>query len=126
MGIKSWFVGVIVSCAVAFCGDNCNDDDGVACTEEFVYGLNVYVEDAQTNESLTQGVTVIAIDGNYEETLMLIESSDSFVGAGERDGVYILEISAIGYQTYISEAIILEHDGCHVIPQIIDVDLIPE
>jgi hypothetical protein len=125
MGIKSWFVSVIVSCAVAFCSDHC-DDDGIACREEFVYGLNVYVEDAQTNESLTQGVAVIAIDGDYEETLMLIESSDSFVGAGERGGVYTLEISAVGYQTYTSEEIILEHDGCHVIPQIIDIDLIPE
>lgn len=125
MGIKSLFVSVIVSCAVAFCSDHC-DDDGIACTEEFVYGLNVYVEDAQTNQALTQGVTIIAIDNGYEETLTLMEGSNSFVGAGEREGVYTLEVSAIGYQTYSSDEIILEHDGCHVIPQIIDVDLIPE
>lgn len=124
MGIKSLFIGVIVSCAACFCGNP--DDNGVVCTEEFVYGLNVYVEDTQTNQVLTQGVTVIAVDNDYEETLMLIEGSNSFVGAGERDGVYILEISAVGYQTYTSEEIVLEHDGCHVIPKIIDVDLIPE
>lgn len=125
MGIKSLFVSVIASCAVAFCSDHC-DDDGIVCTEEFVYGLNIYVEDAQTNQALNQGITVIAVDDDYEETLMFIEGGNSFVGAGEREGVYILEVSAIGYQTFISDEIILEHDGCHVIPQIIDVDLIPE
>ena len=124
MGIKSLFICVIVSCVACFCGNP--DDDGVVCTEEFVYGLNVYVVDAQTNQTLTQGVTVIAVDNDYEETLMLIEGSNSFVGAGEREGVYTLEVSAVGYQTYTSEEIILEHDGCHVVPQIIDIDLIPE
>lgn len=123
MGIKSLFICAIVSCAACFCG---NPDDGIACTEEFVYGLNVYVEDAQTNQVLTEGVTIIATEGDYEETLMLIEGSNSFVGAGERDGVYTIEVSAIGYQTYTFEEIILGHDGCHVIPQIIDVDLSPE
>lgn len=63
-----------------------SDDEDILCTEIFVYGLSVTLKDANTDALITEDVTVSGIDGSYEETLMRIESSNSFVGAGERAG----------------------------------------
>lgn len=59
------------------------DDNGIICTEQFVYGLNVTVKNADTNAIITEGITVIAREGNYEEELMNTVGSVSFIGAGE-------------------------------------------
>ena len=104
------------------CGGN--DDDSIACTEQFVYGLNVTVKDASNNVILTEGITVIARDGNHEEELMHV-GTDSFVGAGERAGNYIIEVTSINYQTYTSETSQLDADLCHVIPEVIEILLQP-
>ncbi len=104
-----------------------SDDDSIACTQEARAGLNVTVKDASTNNYLGIGTTVLATDGNYSETLEYMEGIvASFVGAWEREGNYILTVSAEGYATYVSETIIVTSDECHVIPQQIEVLLQPE
>ncbi|MEX2350697.1 MAG: hypothetical protein WD554_07435 [Flavobacteriaceae bacterium] len=106
----------------------CNkDDDGIACTQEAKAGLNVTVKDATTNNYLGLGTTVLAKDGNYSETLINIDVIvPEFAGAWEREGNYILTVSAEGYVTYISETITVTSDECHVIPQQVEVLLQPE
>ena len=108
---------------------SCNSDDygQQNCTEEFVYGLSVTVRDAITNEILTDDVSVIARDGNYQEALMRIEGEGPFFGAGERPGNYTIEITVANYQSFISEVISVEltRDECHVETEILEFDLIP-
>jgi hypothetical protein len=100
-------------CASCFCG---SDDDAVFCSEEFVYGLNITCKN-ESGEILTEGLTLVAVDGNYQETLMVYEGFNTFVGAGERAGNYVITVTSDNYQTYTSEVITLEKDQCHVIPK---------
>lgn len=103
----------------------CNDDNQIICTEQFVYGLNVTVKDAITNSILTEGVVVIARDGTYEEELMNIESFNTFIGAGERSGNYTLEVTSANYETFTSEVIQVGADECHVIGENVEILLQP-
>jgi len=103
----------------------CNDDNQIICTEQFVYGLNVTVRDANTNTIITEGISVIARDGDYEEELMQIESFDDFIGAGERPGNYTIEISGSNYQSFTSEIINVGADECHVIGEVVEFHLQP-
>ncbi|MEZ4857451.1 MAG: carboxypeptidase-like regulatory domain-containing protein [Flavobacteriaceae bacterium] len=100
-------------------------DDGIACTEEFVYGLSIAVYDNATAQPITQNITVTAIDGAYSEELMRFPEGTNFVGAGERPGTYIIQISAEGYQEYTSEAIVVEANECHVIPEARNFEMYP-
>ena len=102
--------------------ENDNDDDQIFCTLEFVYGLKVTILDSQTNQPLTEGVVVKATDGLYQEFL-IPGGENSFIGAGERPGTYIITVTKSGYQTYTSELTIITRDECHVIPQSITVNL---
>ncbi len=104
-----------------------SDDDGIACTLEARAGLSVSVKDAETNNYLGLGTTVIANDGDYSETLDYMEGIvPAFAGAWEREGNYIITVMAEGYVTYVSETITVTSDECHVIPQQVEVLLQPE
>jgi hypothetical protein len=120
--MKSLFYIVLVFVAL-----NCSQNDDVACTMEARAGLNVTVKDATTNNYLGVGTSVVATDGNYSETLEYMEGViPTFAGAWEREGNYILTVSAEGYSTFVSEAITVTSDECHVIPRQIEVSLQPE
>ena len=109
------------------CNSNDDSNDGVTnCTEEFVYGLNVNVKDAVTNAVLQEGVLVKAVDGTYSETLEIVENVPTFIGAGERAGSYVVTVSKEGYQTYISPAVTVEANVCHVLTETLNVALQPE
>ncbi|MCW9037300.1 hypothetical protein [Altibacter sp.] len=103
-----------------------NTDDAITCTEEFVYGLNVTVRDANTDVLLTDAeVTVQAQDNDYNE--MLEFNAVVFLGAGERPGTYTLTVTGVNYETFISDpiAIALTEDVCHVVPQAIELRIQP-
>jgi len=106
------------------------DDDGdkqIMCTEEARAGLNVTVSLGAMNSLAGTGVSVVAKDDNYSETLSYFNELDPiFSGAFERPGNYILTVSKKGYQTYTSGVITVTRDECHVIPQKIHVTLLPE
>ena len=104
----------------------CNNDDDshIFCTDNFVYGLNVTVRDASSNEILKEGITVIATDGFYSEELIAREWSDNFFGAGERQGNYIITVIGEGYQTFVSETIIVSGDVCHVFTELLEFSLV--
>lgn len=94
------------------------DDNGIACTEEARAGLNITVKDAETNAYLSEGVSVVATDGSYTETLQSFGGSEPvFSGAYEREGNYTITVSKSGYVTYTSEVVSVTSDVCHVIPQ---------
>jgi hypothetical protein len=106
----------------------CNkDDNGIFCTEEARAGLNIIVKDGETNAYLNEGVSVIATDGSYSETLMSFDVAEPiFSGAYEREGNYTITVSKSGYVTYTSEVISVTSDVCHVIPQQRTILLPPE
>ncbi|WP_138432712.1 hypothetical protein [Winogradskyella algicola] len=108
---------------------SCNSDDSnpQSCTEVYVFGLNITFKDANTQTIITDGITVTAKDGSYEEQLTMIEDSDYFLGAGEREGTYIIEVTSDNYQTFISNPILVDktEDNCHVITQILEFQLTP-
>ncbi len=104
-----------------------NDDDAIVCTLEAKAGLNITVKDASTNAVLSDGVTVTAQDGTYTETLEQLPNNEIpvFIGAWERAGTYVITISKEGYQTFTSEPIVVTADVCHVIPQVLTLNLQP-
>ncbi len=104
-----------------------NNTDEIQCTEEARAGLNITVKNAVTNQQLGEGIIVKATDGNYTETLELFPGGDFvFSGAWEREGTYIVTVSGTGYNSFISDAITVTADECHVIPQQLQFALQPE
>ena len=104
-----------------------NKIDEIQCTEEARAGLNITVKNAVRNQILGTGITVIAKDGNYTETLEFFNANyPIFSGAWERQGTYIITVSGVGYATLISGAITVMADECHVIPMQLQVALQPE
>lgn len=116
------FVFVILSC-------NSDDDntDPQYCTEEYVFGLKVTLKDSITNAIVTEGLTVTARDGSYEEQLIRTENSNYYIGAGERQGTYVIEVISSTYQTFTSNniVVVLTEDGCHVITKELEFELQP-
>ncbi|MDO9274227.1 MAG: hypothetical protein Q7T92_01595 [Lutibacter sp.] len=101
--------------------------DETVCTTEARAGLNITVKDAITNQLLGESVNVKATDGNYTETLEFYDANNPiFSGAWEREGTYIVTVSGVGYVTFVSGAITVTSDECHVIPQQLQVVLHPE
>ena len=111
---------VIFSCSLEG-----TDPEEFVCTEEFVYGLQVTVRDITTNDPITNNITVIAKDGTYEEQLENMEGTIFYVGAGERPGIYIIEVTSPDYEDYTSETITVFSDPCHVVTQRVEIMLQP-
>lgn len=109
------------------CNDDDRFDDDRPCTAEARAALHVAVTlNGQTNVS-ANGITVIAVDGNYAEELEAFgQQPPVFSGAYERPGRYIITVSKSGYQTFISDGIRVDRDDCHVIPRQINVNLVSE
>lgn len=115
---------------MAFLSLACSGEDKVKdipCTEEARAGLVVKINDAESGEVLTEGVTVTAVDENYSEMLHNFpEFSQDFTGAYERAGNYTLTVTKEGYVDFITETITVGEDVCHVITQNVTVELQPE
>lgn len=116
---------LLMTLVLSGCSLDVDNPDQVFCTEQFVYGLNVTVRDSSDNTIITEDITVIARDGTYEEELAVPSGFDVFIGAGERPGNYIIEVTSDNYQTYTSETIQVDADICHVIPRFVEILLTP-
>lgn len=102
-----------------------NNDKNINCTTEAVAALSVTVSLGESNAHTTEGITVVATDGDYTETLQVEDATNPvFIGAFERQGNYIITVSKEGYQTYTSEMTVITRDQCHVIPELIHVALV--
>lgn len=119
---------LLLFCMPLLLASTCEDetDEDIFCTTEAVAALNVSVSLGASSSITSDGVTVVATDGNYSETLVVNDVVNPiFVGAYERQGNYIITVSKDGYQTYTSEIISITRDECHVIPEQIHVVLVP-
>jgi hypothetical protein len=118
---------LLLACSPFLLAMTCEDDDEIYCTQEAKAGLNITIKDAVTDELLSTGVSVIAQDGSYTETLEQFPNEEVpvFIGAWERVGTYVVTVSKEGYETFTSEPIVVTADVCHVIPQQVTVELQP-
>jgi hypothetical protein len=108
--------------------NTCDDEDHDhhhPCTAEARAALNITV--TISGEAITSdaGITVTARDGSYIEALETHGQPVLFSGAYERVGQYTITVTKQGYQDYESAPIVVLRDECHVIPQQLTVDLIP-
>jgi hypothetical protein len=100
----------------------CTSPNGVICTEEFRYGLNVSVVDSLTSSAPASAI-LIAHSGTYVDSVgpevpfqlngvpVLLLST-----AGERAGTYDLNIRSPGYRDWTRSGIKVTADACHVNP----------
>lgn len=112
---------------VLFFFSSCGISEEIFCTTEAVAGLNVSVTlaESSSNIPISEGVTIVATDGNYSETLQFYDPQNPvFSGAYERAGTYIITVTKPGRQTYVSQPIVVTRDKCHVIPKNITVFLL--
>ncbi len=115
--MKKLFVLMSIIIFTACSGDD-NTDDPILCTEELRAGIEVTIRDGLNGNFITEGVTVVIVDNEYTETLQNFEGSNTFVGAFERIGTYIVTASKVGYDdNSIAEPIIVKEDVCHVITE---------
>ncbi|WP_298542478.1 hypothetical protein [uncultured Aquimarina sp.] len=106
--------------------DEQDTSDPVFCTTEAIPGLEITLTDSTSDMFLVTGITVVAKDNNYTETLQLLPDSNTFVGAYERTGTYIITVSGSGYETFTSTIpIIVDKDICHVITESREIMLQP-
>ena len=119
---------LLLFCMPLLLASTCEDDENqIVCTTDFVNGLNVTVVDSETQVPLVEGVTVTAVDGDYNEVLPLFPGLEYiFSGAGERVGSYIITVTKVGYITYTSQPIVVTRDVCHVIPKQVFVELVAD
>lgn len=89
------------------------------CTMEFRYGHVINLYDQQGNPIIDATITVEPFQGEMNDDTPYTTSDDSgtYVGIGEGKGLYTVTIEKEGYVTHV-ETITLDHDGCHVLPQI--------
>ncbi|MEW7289458.1 carboxypeptidase-like regulatory domain-containing protein [Aquimarina sp. 2304DJ70-9] len=117
---KFIFVSLVLICW-ACNNDDDKTEDPVFCTQEARPGLEITVKDASDGMFLVEGVEVVITDGDYKETLEGFTGSNTFFGAYERTGTYIVVVSKNNYQTKTSGPIVVDKDICHVITQNIEV-----
>ena len=105
----------------ALAGGACDllDSDPALCTDEFVYGLHVTVQDSVTGAPAASGAQLIARDGAYADTVTVppaAEDPDNWVlqAAGERPGVYTVTVRKAGFLAWERTGVVVTADDCHV------------
>ena len=120
---------LLLCCCLPFLmASTCEDSpqDTIYCTTEARAGLNVQVQLNSSSTLETTGISVVATEGSYVESLEFYQGSTVFSGAYERQGTYVISGSKDGYIPYASAPITVTADECHVIPQTLVVNLIPQ
>lgn len=107
----------------------CSGDTPLVCTAEARFGVNVTVRNAVTKQPVLDGVRGTLQDGSYSETLQVMHDIEgrinSLAGAIERPGNYRIDLVADGYQPWARENVRVTADRCHVLPVVVQADLVP-
>lgn len=108
-------IAVLLSAGTVAC------ETGTACTEIYVYGLTVTVEEEDGTPICDAEVT--ATDGSYRETLQATPGVCGYAGAGERAGTYLIRAERAGFQSAEIPNIVVTRDECHVEPEAVALTL---
>lgn len=86
--------------------------DPTVCTDDFRHGLIVEAVQA-TNGAPVSGARGAVHDGAYVDSLDEY-SPGIFSAAGERGGIYSVEVVHPGYVTWTKDGVWVREDECHV------------
>jgi hypothetical protein len=91
---------------------------GKSCYSELVYGVGVSIVDASTGLPITHGTgKVVVSEGAYADSVVFTEDercSNTAALAGERPGVYTVEVVLDGYRRFIESDVRVRDGECHV------------
>ena len=92
---------------------------GVDCTDNFVFGLEVAVQDSSTGAPAASGAQLIAQDGAWADTVGFPPTRPDLdalplVGAGERAGTFTVTVRKAGFRDWQRSGIVVTADECHV------------
>ncbi|NMH26599.1 peptidase associated/transthyretin-like domain-containing protein [Flavobacterium silvaticum] len=122
---------LLLFCTPLLLASMCEDDDdnlSEPCSQVAAYGLNIQVQDAETGVYFYSQMNVSVQDGTYSDLLGVAPQSDppTYIGALERTGTYVITVTKSGYETYVSDPVVVTANSCHVIPQFINIQLQPQ
>ena len=123
------FTTQLISCNS---GDNEGESELIACTAVYVYGIRVNLNDSITGEAIsTCDVSYSITEGAHIDTNeftggISCENITFIRGAGERSGVYDVNIKKSGYELWESIGVIVNNDYCHVVPVVLEAFLVPQ
>jgi hypothetical protein len=97
------------------------DSGPIACTDIFLWGLHVAVQDSATGTPSASGAQLIARDGAYADTSSFPPNRPDLdglhlVAAGEREGTYTVTVRKAGFVDWERSGIVVTADECHVRP----------
>ncbi len=99
------------------------------CLPNVEPGLVVRVFDAVTEAPAAHGATGIAVDDEYQETLVNLTPDDPAAerlqGADEREGTYTVSVAKAGYQPWVREGVRVSGGDCHVRTVNLEAGLMP-
>jgi len=107
--------GVILTSAAIGCSSPTANN--IVCTDIFIVGLTVTVQDSVTGAPAYAGATVIARDGTYADSASRpANSTDTFPLplAGERAGTYDVTVRESGYLDWTRKGVQVTRNECHV------------
>ena len=114
--------GVLLGFSVlAFGACDALDSQPVYCTENFVWGLQVTVQNSATGAPSASGAQLVARDGVYADTSSFPPNrpdleNQPLVGAGEREGTYTVTVRKDGFLDWERTNVVVTADECHVRP----------
>lgn len=112
---------LLVLSVLAFGACDALDSQPVYCTGNFVWGLQVTVQDSATGAPSASGAQLIARDGVYADTSSFPPNrpdldNQPLVGAGEREGTYTVTVRKAGFIDWERPNVVVAADECHVRP----------
>lgn len=112
--------GVVALLTAAGC-DLLDNNAGLLCTENFVFGLQVAVQDSSTGSAAASGAQLIAQDGAWADTVGFPPNRPDLdvqplVSAGERPGTYTVTVRKGGFRDWQRTGVVVTADECHVHP----------
>lgn len=101
--------------------DLLDNNAGLICTENFVFGLHVAVHDSSTGAPAASGAQLMAQDGAWADTVGFPPDRPDLdvqplVSAGERPGTYTVTVRKGGFHDWQRTSVVVTADECHVHP----------
>lgn len=91
-------------------------DPTPVCTDEYVYGLHVYVKDSVSNTFIASDAQLITVDQRGKTDTSRATGPDSLplLGAGEHAGTFTVTVHDAGYKDWVRSGVVVTADQCHV------------
>jgi len=118
---RAAIIGMCLMCLALVAATACSNSGptGVACSQVYVYGISLKVQNAVTGARITDSAAVQIKDGGYVESYNYLGPADQPTSgvlsvAGERAGTYNISIRKDGFAPYDTAGIKVTRDVCHV------------